>query len=418
MKATKPSLEEKLLTTVLVLIFMSLSLGQLLRIKLGFGAIYPHDLLIGLFLLIKLSQLKNQLSPIKLKTKLTTPNWRRWWFELLAGVFFALNLVYLALLKTDLISSLYQLRILYYASFGFLLHTHLKTTRVKNLKHWPIFLMIIWFTTLFGFFQYKIFYDLRVLSFLDWDAHLGRLASTLLDPNFAGFLIALGLVYWQAWQKKLTFWWLGNLSLILGLTLTFSRASYLVATIGLVTSAMLTKKPKKKLIYLITLGLFVLNIIFVPKPPGDGGKLLRTTSIQARLLNDLRIVADKLPVLGSQHLIANQVVKLERKLELKKPKVTGSTPTKKTDNSFKTHARWPNNLEIFLLNQAGLVGLGLFFFGLFRWGRKLFKKNQLAGIFLAMLFIHAQFNNTAFEPFVFLIFWGTVGEVLRLKLDI
>jgi len=48
----------------------------------------------------------------------------------------------------------------------------------------------------------------------------------------------------------------------------------------------------------------------------------------------------------------------------------------------------------------------------------IWRKDKLAGVFFVSLLVHTQFNNTALEPFVFLIFWGSLSEVLRLKLDI
>ena len=44
---------------------------------------------------------------------------------------------------------------------------------------------------LFGFFQLVIFPDLTTLTAYGWDPHQRRIVSTLLDPNFAGFIFVI-----------------------------------------------------------------------------------------------------------------------------------------------------------------------------------------------------------------------------------
>ena len=389
-----------------------LSFGQLLRVNLTIGAFYPHDVSIGLFLAsYLLGQLvfRHKNSVIHFYQR---AQFKQYWLEIVAGLWLALSLSYHLFGSHNLIPMLYSGRILFYSLFIIFSFKQLKLwQKVDFLPRWLWFFLIINFVTFFGLAQYFLFYDLRALYFLGWDDHLGRLVSTLLDPNFAGFLIGFGLIYWQSLKTKLSPWiyWSANLIFILALTLTFSRASYLSTLTGLGLTSLLSKSRSAKLANVVIILGLIGGIIFIPKPPGEGGKLLRSASIKARIVNDLSSLG--LPT-NFERLKQSKVITHNQSL------IMQTTHSYTINHQLPFHATWPNNLEVFIYHQFGLVGLILFLVILIKWGKQLYLKNKLAGIFLIGLLIHAQFNNTAFEPFVFLIFWGSLAEVLRLKLDI
>jgi len=396
-----------------ILILISLSLGQLGRFNLPLGATYPHDWLIAIFLLISgVEVLKNKSDIYYLKLKIKKIKFS-FSPEIIAFLWLIFNLAYQVFIQANSFSLIYDSRILYYSLFIIAL-TRQSNLWKKYLKLplYPWFFAVVSFITLFGFVQYKFFYDLRVLFFLGWDNHLGRLVSTMLDPNFAGFLIALGLIYWQALKHKYKLrpvvYWLSSFSLILALALTFSRASYLSAFVGLGLLIFFSKQRSAKILNSILIGLLLLTIGLVPKPKSEGGNLWRTASIKARITSDTLSFVPPLSTLAKQ---------LTGEATHSKIIITRSQPVA-FPSSFTSHANQPNNLEVFIYHQTGLIGLGLLLILLFKWLKFVYRQNRLRFIFLIMLLVHAQFNNTAFEPFVFLIFWGMFSETLRLKLDI
>ena len=409
MPKTKPT--AKVINLSLYLLFILtlcfLALGQLLRINLPKGAIYPHDFSILLFMVgFFISQRKKFVADLKKIRLVNKTVLRKYSLEIIAGLWVVVSLTYQIIIKHNLMPLIYDLRIIFYATFTYLTYLQLKKwRRFHQLNRYHYFLMVLGFIALFGLIQYLLFFDTRVFVYLGWDDHLGRLISTLLDPNFAGFLIGLGLIYWQSLKPKLKSWqYLSvNLGFILALTLTFSRASYLVVLVSLGLITWLSRQKTVKLASFFSLSLLLASIYFIPKPPGEGGKLWRSASIKARVINDFKAL--NLPINFKQlkqQDVNNQLIQQKEQINQKLP----------------NHAHWPNNLEVLIYHQLGLIGLILFLGVLLKWGKRLYLHNKLAGVLLLGLLLHAQFNNTAFEPFVFLIFWGSLTEVLRFKLDI
>ncbi len=399
---------------ILGLIFISLALGQLTRFNFISGAIYPHDFFIAIFLLIEAFRInKNKLGFGHLKQQIEKigPSFR---LEAVALFWLLISLIYHSLLPAHNLALIYDGRIFYYSLFIIALVRRRRIwSKRLSLARYPWFFGLISFITLFGFIQYKFFYDLRLLFFLGWDDHLGRLVSTLLDPNFAGFLIAIGLIYWQSlrFKYKIQFWfyWFVNAIFVLALSLTFSRASYLAALLGLTFLTFLGRRRRLRTTGGLLIALLILTIVFVPKPKSEGGNLWRTASIKARIIHDVTIVMPSWRNQLKQQL-GPQPKETKTALAIPATSLTKILPT--------THAQEPNNLEVFIYQQTGLLGLILFLLLLLKWSKRLYQYNHLDFIFLMMLFLHTQFNNTALEPFVFLIFWGTFTEALGLKLNI
>ena len=130
---------------------------------------------------------------------------------------------------------------------------------------------------LFGWLQYTFLPDLRFMKILGWDDHYFRLTSTLLDPTFTGLILTFtALVALRNYQKKIF------LFILITILFTYSRASYLSLGAGVIY--MLLPKINLKSIAIGTISIFFL-FFMLPKPSGEGGNLLRLSTITARGTN-------------------------------------------------------------------------------------------------------------------------------------
>ncbi len=270
-----------------------------------------------------------------------------------------------------LIGSLYLLRLISYLSFYFVFTLNKKI----SLKSTAIVLLIF---TLLGLVQYYFLPDTRFLKLYGFDDHYFRLISTLIDPNFAGAILAASVfvvlgsmpgVYKAVSLLPLT-----------ALTLTFSRSSYLSFLVGLVV--LLILKFKKQ--YLIIVPVLILLVLTVPKPFGEGVNLTRTFSIQSRwntIVNQFTTI-QKQPIFG----VGFNTLKSSVNQSPYPDRATGSLP-----NSY-----------LFVLVTTGLVGLASYLYFLFQSVEK--SRSVFITASLFVLFTHALFNNTLFFNWTLVLF--------------
>jgi hypothetical protein len=120
--------------------------------------------------------------------------------------------------------------------------------------------------------QYLFLPDMRWLYYFGWDDHYYRVIGPLLDPGFTGLILVFILVWlWENKTERLM-----QLFTLGALLLTYSRASFL----ALFVAMLWLKKPIK---------IFVVCLVLILALPrisgGEGVKLERTTSINARVTN-------------------------------------------------------------------------------------------------------------------------------------
>jgi len=141
------------------------------------------------------------------------------------------------------------------------------------------FQLILWSSLVFAFIQYIFWPDFTYFSTQNWDPHLYRLLGTFFDPTFTGLIFLLFLL-------KLYFHPSPNYLLLflsyLGLALTYSRSTLLAF---LVVFTFIAIKKQNLKIFFATLFLVLLTIILLPRMPGEGTKLERTSSIRAKIEN-------------------------------------------------------------------------------------------------------------------------------------
>ncbi|MBU0974705.1 hypothetical protein KKD03_03325 [Patescibacteria group bacterium] len=396
---------------ILLWIFVGLlSLGQFQRIELGgnFGGIniYFHDIFIFLWLInfafikkINLIHSKNFLQKTIKKYKIEAI------FTGIAIMGITLNV----LLNKDVISLLYTLRLISYILFSltlkYLVSNKLLDKSELRFKFFGTGLIIL----LIGFLQLATIKDTRFLAVLGWDDHLNRLISTIFDPGFTGIILVISLLYFYSLKTiGKNFKILGNnivsilitLSFFLGIALTFSRATYLALVVALLTLGIIKKKTFTTSFLKIII--FIAIVFLIPKPGGEGVDLARTSTITARtsvLQYEISIIAPKTLFIG------NGLFSEQNSLEKNK--------------FIPSHSRMPDNFLINLLLSTGLTGTGIAIYILIKWVVKISKLDPELSVAILATLIHAQFNNSAFQPFVLLMVLGGITSIktknLKLK---
>lgn len=324
---------------LIALLFLSLSFGQLQRL----GQFYLHDLILLLLLLVNRRRLR-VFRPVL-------------WFGL-AGLISLVIAAFKLPASEVLIGSLYLLRFLAYS-----LLLNLKIDR-------RYLLFFSGAVAVFGLAQYLLIPDTRFLAALNWDDHYYRLISTLLDPNFTGIILVLGLIL--IFLKKPLSWPLLVLHLS-ALLLTYSRSSYLALAIAGLFWALISKKLKW---FFLSLAVLTVVLLALPRPGGEGVKLERWFSIEQRLDNYSEGISlwQKSPVFG-----------------------LGFNTLRSYRGDLVSHAA--SGLDsslLFVLATTGAVGL-IAYLNLLR---SLWQKNLLLRLSLVGLLVHSLFVNSLFYPFV------------------
>lgn len=239
---------------------------------------------------------------------------------------------------------------------------------------------------LLGFIQYLLLPDLTQLYLYGWDDHYYRLAGSFLDPAYTGvFLVLTIILIINSSLFKETNYKNGLLlALVLALSLTYSRASYLSLFVGL---AFLVRKNKIVKVLGIVLGVVVLLLVLLPNAGGEGVNLFRTNSIFQRAGNyqQAAFLSSKFPLFGVGY---NNVCLAKQ--EFIGVSVGGRNACSGLDNSF-----------LFLLVTTGIAGFLAFanFFYLLLWENS----SSMMKASLLAVSTHAFFSNTLVYPFI--LFW-------------
>jgi hypothetical protein len=295
------------------------------------------------------------------------PNWYRYFIYFLIACVFSLFLNYKL---TDIKSVLYLFRLFVYS----LVPVYI-TNFVKDKKHILNSLLVVaLFTALFGWIQYLVWPNLTSLKYFGWDDHLLRLSGTFLDPTFTGLIFVLGIILaFENNYKKIAY------LLIISLAFTYSRSSYMVASLFLIF--------RKKYLALL---IFVITIFLLPKMIGEGTNLSRTTSGNNKLINyqeTIEIIKES-PVfgIGFNNICNARVFYLN-------------------DQNRESHScNGSDSSILFLLATTGVVGLFLFASFILRVPRSL----TLVISFLAVV-IHSLFANSLFYPHIMFWIFAIIG---------
>ncbi len=393
---------------MLVVLFFLLPLGQLQKLPLGISGVslYIHDLvLVGLWALMLWRYV------ISIRGKKSLFLYKKGFFDraqndrvfvpfivFTAIAFLSWLINYFRFGTESLIGLGYWFRwILLAAPLFFPFLTNRKSQITDHLRK----SLIIF--ALFGLIQYLIFPDLTQLKYFGWDDHYFRLIGTLLDPNFMGILIVIGLGL-EFKRVKCSF--LRKLFYLITLGFTYSRASWLAWLVLLFSYTVreIFTKPIKEDIFLVfrTLvrsfkvpvfyfWLIASAIIFIllPRPKGEGGNLARTASISGRLHSYQQAweIVKESPILGVGF---NNYRLALKQMDFEIENIEINNAAAGADNSF-----------LFVWATSGI-------FGLIAFGWLVF---SLRPIWLILpIVVHSFFNNTLFFPWVLIYIWAIQAE--------
>ncbi len=304
---------------------------------------------------------------IKFKKNILFRSLNVFWFSLLVSILYSL---WQQKAQAPAINFLYYLRTLVYPFLAFSIFIQNSDDLKKVIRFSGLAFFVL------GIAQYLLLPDLRLYKNIGFDDHYYRLAGTLLDPNFTGAVLATAIVYLLLAKEYLT-----SIFALVGLALTFSRASYLSFILTALT-IFLQKKYKK---LLLLFPLLALLILFSPKPFGEGVNLFRTYSISSRLAS----FGNGLQLLGQNPLFGVGFGQL-----------TGPYGQKiSVDNSY-----------IYLLAGSGILGFVSFLFVIFAILKTSHKNTYLL---LLPILIHSLFNNSFFYIWIMSLFWVIVGFSLK-----
>ncbi len=313
--------------------------------------------------------------------------------------------------KQILTASFFLLRFLSYFFISQLILNIVEKDKITNWLNLSAFTGLVF--TVIGFIQLIIFPDLTSLTAYGWDPHQRRIVSTLLDPNFAGFIFVMtfaisttSLLFLKKQKEKFPgrihfFYALVSLFSILAVVLTFSRSSYL-ALIASIFTIGLVKSPK---MLFLTAGFLLLSFFTIPQVKNRviGAFTLDDTS-QARIISWKNAVT----VIKHQPLFGvgfNNYRFAQEKYQLY------ADP-----NQVELHSSSGSDSSILLVAATtGLIGLFLFlsFLGsLLLKSLKKSSKEPVKLIFLTVLIslmIHSQFVNSFFFPQISVLFWVLFG---------
>ncbi len=384
-----------LLKILIPIFFISLSLGEFLKfdlpnhINVAFVDLVILGIVISWFLFVKKSSYKLKLPIV---------------------IFLILSIVSLILsikifnTSNILIGALYLVRWILYAMLYFVF-------RDINLKKYKINILLTLTGTIFlviGYLQYIFYPSLKNLYYQGWDEHMYRLFSSFFDPNFAGTFLVTFLIFVFIYKEKNKFskrfkYLLNTIIFLtfLSIILTFSRSALLMLGSATVLYAILEKKYK--LILILSFLLIFVFIILSPRFYIENMNLLRTPSLEQRILSakEAVVIFSKNPILG----VGFNNYRYAREKYIQKdwapyPNRAGAG----SDNSY-----------AFLLATTGIPGLMVYLFLLYRiikMNLKVVEKNYYSLILVVSLggiMFNSLLLNSLFYSFIMIWLWVLVG---------
>ncbi|MBL7150311.1 O-antigen ligase family protein [Candidatus Microgenomates bacterium] len=282
----------KIIRTLFLVLILIFPFGQLTRIPLGISSVnfYFQDIIIVLFVFswLILCFLK--------KKKLVLPPLAKPIFGFISIAFISWTLnAYQYSTQEAIIAFLYLLRWIFYAGVYFVVSDLVRFSR-DSIDRLLIGAGVV--SAIIGLLQYIFLHDTRFLYYSGWDDHYYRIIGAFLDPGFTGliYVLALILIVKKCKTKKSIYYLLFAIC-YLAMSLTYSRASFLAYLVGMAVIAWFKKSWQ---FFTVVFLVLAVTIILLPRPAGEGVKLERQSSVQARVgsfNNVLKIIKDN-PILG------------------------------------------------------------------------------------------------------------------------
>jgi O-antigen ligase len=359
-------------------IFVSLLAGQFTRIELinSLANVYVHEFLLVVFILYSLYRFGAAPLINFFKRKAV------WIFFLLVVFSFALSFNQFSLSQNG-IAALYFVRVVLYLLFGVYFFALLR--KVPQARQ-MVFRFIYTFSVLLLIItaiQYVFFPNFWGLYIFGWDPHLYRASAIYLDVFIAAALYGIFAIFWYTKKN-----WVLSACFILALILSLSRSAYVGFVVSILYLFVSQKKWKTLVISFIG---FIVLIIVMPKPFGEGGNLLRTASIKSRVLDyELGITLwQKKPLFGYGY---NRIRFAKEQLGLAS-----------MDDKSHSLAAFHSSFMVILVS-TGIVGLMSFVYLLISFMRRY----PAMRVYLIYLVVMSLFDNVLLHvlvllPFMFLM---------------
>jgi len=388
---------------LIYLLFFLLSFGQLGRISFldQQANIYLHELMMGFVVIGHMGQIR-QIRLIGI--------WKWTFFFLTVLLLSLINNFWQFNLQQNLIGFLYWGRLVLYFVFFLILFNWGSKGSEENkgvLKRGlDIFATL---TVIFSYLQYFLYPNLRNLYYLGWDPHHYRVFGLFFDTSITGIILVM-MFFWVAEWRNIGF--IRPISLIglIGLILlTYSRITYISFIVGLIYYFLVTPRrspsrlrqgsggPVGHLRDSVLILLFSVLIFLLPRPFGEGVKLERIFTIEARAVDfkvGLKLWLEK-PILGYGYNRLRYV--------------------RKMDNLSHSATAFSSSFLTILVASGviGLIGLIGLIGGMFKQGNQLTKTIILV-VITASLFDNVLLNN--FVLLLLLVFFSISSILLSHKI--
>lgn len=366
------------------------TLGQLQRVQISQSlAVYGHEIVL---IILILWWLATETPRLFMSQLIAWGKEHRWWLMLFVWIIGGLGL---ATLRLGVVTQwLYLGRITVYALFTWLLFKKFPVITIfgRSMSVLYGYLAVGLVTAYFGFLQYVLIPDTRFLYSLGWDDHYYRLLGTQFDPAFMGMLLVFTFFLTEIIKKK-NWGRLLRCILVLAISLTFSRATYLALIMGISVEVLVAAYRHQRLWSRFMFIPFLLLCIFaIPRPGGEGVNLTRTSTIVSRMTASEAAVMTLEPWewLGGRGLFVPYQ----------------SSNTLLSQAQLNDHANQPDNLLVLLTTGLGVGGCALLCGALWSSRKQIaFLPTWVLANVVAVL-SHSLVNNTLFQPFVWLMILG------------
>jgi O-antigen ligase len=401
----------KIIQIFLILIILTLPLGQLGRIPVGLEnvTIYLTDVLIPLAIFTWL------IFSLAIRKKIYLPP-----LGTLLIIFIVFVLVSLIngtrwLSETEsMISSLYLIRWVGYLSLYFI-SWDLAKNYPSLTRYFPQLLLLTGLAVaILGFIQVILVPDFSEMAAREgWDPHQGRLLSTFFDPNFVGGFLVLAFILGVSYllsvsdrRKKFLLSFAGIL-MFSAIVLTFSRSTLLSFIVGVSLIGLL---KSRKILATATV-VFLIATLFIPRLQERlMGAFSLDATAKARLESWERaaqVLGDN-PILGIGYNSYRYAQDRHGFFEY-------------SDLTFGGHSGAGTDSSLLLvLVTTGIVGFLVYLLlmtGLLKlaWEMKKHPLGLTLFIGTISLIIHSQFVNSLFYPQIIIWFWILAGLTIAKK---
>lgn len=288
----------------------------------------------------------------------------------------------------NFIAFLYFLRLIMYTLFFIYMYFHL----IKNKKFifvlkkgiYILLLSVVILCTV----QYFFYPDLRNLYYLGWDPHLYRIFGLFFDTYISSAFFGIALLFLLLSKNKVIknkyLRYLLIAVYFVFMLLTYSRTLYISI---LLIALLYFLKEKKYLNLFAFIACFIIAVIIIPKPFGEGVNLKRTFSIESRYVdyNNALMLWKKKPLFGYGY---NRIRAVKEQNNI----------LKNTDIASHSASSFHSSYLIILVS-GGLIGLAIFLLVL----RNIFNFSYFSSYLILFLGFLSISDNVLLHPFILFV---------------